>query len=177
MQIPQQKTKKKIRKNTRKKSKLAPIASKTKKIQVKQYIHEKEKRANNPPVGLVTPESDKDMPAKKYSFDPHLDPQLEWSGKIENSDFEVDTVSLHRHERIDPLTIIGKVLKKQISEQQTLFPFFENPENILPLRDAIEFYKHDQNWSNRLIAGDSLLVMNSLLEKRGNGRESANDLH
>ena len=159
--------KRKITKKTRKKSKLAPIASKTKKIQVKQYIHEKEKRANNPPVGLVTPDSDKEMPAKKYSFDPHLDPQLEWSGKIENSDFEIDTVSLHRHERIDPMTIIGKVLKKQVSEQQTLFPFFENPENILPLRDAIEFYKHDQNWSNRLIAGDSLLVMNSLLEKEG----------
>jgi len=118
-------------------------------------------------VGLVTPESDKDLPAKNYSFDPHLDPQLVWSGKVENSDFKVDTVSLHRHERIDPLTIIGKLLKKQDSEQQTLFPFFEKPENILPLRNAIEFYKHDQNWSNRLIAGDSLLVMNSLLEKEG----------
>ena len=120
-------------------------------------------------MGLVTPESDKDLPAKKYSFDPHLDPQLEWSGKVENSDFEVDTVSLHRHEMIDPMTIISKVLKKQDSEQQTLFPFFEKPENILPLRSAIEFYKHDQNWSNRLIAGDSLLVMNSLLEKEGMG--------
>ena len=150
----------------RKLSKLAPIASKTK-IQVKQYIHEKDKRANNPPVGLVTPESDIDLPAKKYSFDPHLDPQLEWFGKIENSDFEVDTVSLHRHERIDPMTIIGKILKKHDYEQQTLFPFFEKPENVLPLRDAIEFYQHNQNWSNRLIAGDSLLVMNSLLEKEG----------
>ena len=39
----------------------------------------------------------------------------------------------------------------------------ENP----PLREAIEFYKHRHNWSNRLIAGDSLLVMNSLLEKEG----------
>ncbi|MBM3911163.1 MAG: site-specific DNA-methyltransferase, partial [Thaumarchaeota archaeon] len=134
---------------------------------VKQYVHEKEKRVNNPPVGLVTPESDRDLPAKNYSFDPHLDPQLIWSGKVENSDFGVDTVSLHRHERIDPITIIGRVLKKQDSEQQTLFPFFEKPENILPLREAIEFYKHDQNWSNRLIAGDSLLVMNSLLEKEG----------
>ncbi|MBM3911303.1 MAG: site-specific DNA-methyltransferase, partial [Thaumarchaeota archaeon] len=134
---------------------------------VKQYVHEKEKRVNNPPVGLVTPESDRDLPAKNYSFDPHLDPQLVWSGKAENSDFGVDTVSLHRHERIDPLTIIGKILKKQDSEQQTLFPFFEKPENILPLRNAIEFYKHEQNWSNRLIAGDSLLVMNSLLEKEG----------
>jgi adenine-specific DNA-methyltransferase len=36
-----------------------------------------------------------------------------------------------------------------------------------PLREAIEFYKHAHNWSNRFIAGDSLLVMNSLLEKEG----------
>ena len=166
------KTKKKITKKSRKKSKLAPIKDpKKKQIQVKQYIHEKQKRANNPPVGLVTPESDKDMPPKKYSFDPRQSPQLEWSGKTESSSFEIDTVSLHRHERIDPMTIIGKILKKQDHEQQTLFPFFESPENNLPLRDAIEFYKHDQNWSNRLIAGDSLLVMNSLLEKEGMGEK------
>jgi len=38
-----------------------------------------------------------------------------------------------------------------------------------PLREAIEFYKHKENWTNRLIAGDSLLVMNSLLEKEGMG--------
>ncbi len=37
----------------------------------------------------------------------------------------------------------------------------------MPLRDAIEFYRHAHGWSNRLIAGDSLLVMNSLLEKEG----------
>jgi adenine-specific DNA-methyltransferase len=160
------KTPKKTIKKIKKKTKLAPIVEQPK-IQVKQYIHEKERRANNPPVGLVTPESDMDLPPKNYSFDPHLDPQLQWTGKKENSDFEVDTVSLHRHEKIDPITIISKLLKKYDFEQQTLFPFFEDPENNLPLRDAIEFYKHDQNWSNRLIAGDSLLVMNSLLEKEG----------
>ena len=160
------KTKKKIGKNTRKKSKLTSIQDiKKKKVVIKQYIHERQKRANNPPVGLVTPESDVDLPSKKYSFDPHLDPRLEWSGKIENSNFETDTVSLHRHERIDPITIIEKVLNQKNSEQQTLFPFFEQSENNLPLRDAIEFYKHEQGWSNRLIAGDSLLIMNSLLEK------------
>ena len=44
---------------------------------------------------------------------------------------------------------------------------FERPEEKLPLHDAIDFYKHSHGWSNRLIAGDSLLVMNSLLEKEG----------
>lgn len=138
---------------------------------IKQYIHNDTKRSYNPPVGLVTPETDKDMPQKKYSYDPHLDPQLIWSGKAENTSFEVDTVSLHVHERIDPLTIIEKVFKKEKDGpvQQTLFEFFGQPENNPPLREAIEFYKHDQNWSNRLIAGDSLLVMNSLLQKEGMG--------
>ena len=53
----------------------------------------------------------------------------------------------------------------------TVYPLqpslFERPEEKLPLRDAIDFYKHAHGWSNRLIAGDSLLVMNSLLEKEG----------
>ena len=142
--------------------------AKTKNTQeINQYTHEETKRANNPPVGLVTPGTDPDQPSKKYSYDPRLDPHLQWSGKQENSEFEVDTVSLHVHERIDPLTILEKAMKPKQSTQQTMFNYFETPENNPPLRDAIDFYKHDQNWSNRLIAGDSLLVMNSLLEKEG----------
>ena len=134
---------------------------------VAQYVHPDNKRKNNPPVGMVDPQNDPDLPSKKYSYDPRLDPQLQWSGKTENSEFDVDTVSLHVHERIDPLTIIEKAMKEHKQVQQSLFHYFEMPENNPPLRDAIEFYKHDQNWSNRLIAGDSLLVMNSLLEKEG----------
>lgn len=143
------------------------MKKKTKPEPVDQYTHGNEKRSNNPPVGLVTPGTDPDQPSKKYLYDPRLDPQLQWSGKQENSEFEVDTVSLHVHERIDPLTILEKAMKPKQSTQQTMFNYFETPENNPPLRDAIDFYKHDQNWSNRLIAGDSLLVMNSLLEKEG----------
>jgi adenine-specific DNA-methyltransferase len=44
---------------------------------------------------------------------------------------------------------------------------FERREENPPLREAIDFYRHAHGWSNRLIAGDSLLVMNSLLEKEG----------
>ena len=143
------------------------MKKKIKSESVDQYTHQDKKRANNPPVGLVTPATDPDQPNKKYSFDPRLDPQLQWSGKNENSEFDVDTVSLHVHERIDPSTILEKVLSKQKYSQQSILNFFESDENNPPLRDAIEFYKHDQNWSNRLIAGDSLLVMNSLLEKEG----------
>ena len=144
------------------------MKSKAKKAKdVKQYTHDGSKRSNNPPVGLVTSATDPDHPKKKYSYDPRLDPQLVWSGKQENTEFDVDTVSLHVHERIDPHTILEKVMKSKDHAQSTLHNFFDSDENNPPLRDAIEFYKHDQNWSNRLIAGDSLLVMNSLLEKEG----------
>jgi adenine-specific DNA-methyltransferase len=135
------------------------------KRQIEQYDHKDKKRLNNPPVGLVTPDTDKDTDQKtKYQYDPHLDPQLVWAGKAEHTSFEVPTVSLHVHERIDPKTIIEAVRKKNGSIQPGLFDRLEeNP----PLRDAVQFYKHAHNWSNRIIAGDSLLVMNSLLEKEG----------
>jgi adenine-specific DNA-methyltransferase len=99
------------------------------------------------------------------------EPYLNWSGKAERTSFEIDTVSLHVHERIDPATILGAVQKRikqgksgTGSQQDWLRAWFETP---LPYREAIEFYKHDRGWANRLIAGDSLLVMNSLLQKEG----------
>jgi adenine-specific DNA-methyltransferase len=133
---------------------------------IAQYKHENEQRANNPPVGLVTPETDPDEGSQKYAYDPHLDPQLVWAGKAEHTNFEVPTVSLHVHERIDPRSIIEAV-RKQNQSQGVQLSLFETPEENPPIRHAIEFYKHKHNWSNRLVAGDSLLVMNSLLEKEG----------
>jgi adenine-specific DNA-methyltransferase len=135
---------------------------------IEQYAHKDKTRTNNPPVGLVTPDTDKDAGKKTYAYDPHLDPQLQWSGKAERTSFEVPTVSLHVHERIDPRTIIEAVRKKNDTNYEQMSLFFSKEENP-PVRDAIEFYKHPHNWSNRLIAGDRLLVMNSLLEKEGLG--------
>jgi adenine-specific DNA-methyltransferase len=177
----------------------------SKKKKIEQYEHKRKRRLNNPPVGLVSPQTDQDAPKKKYKYDPHLDPQLNfdskrakieniidagisakdmnaarqalnelknlqqpylnWAGKSEHTSFQVPTVSLHVHERIDARTIIDAVKKKNgDGQQQSLFTFMEeNP----PLREAVEFYKHKHNWSNRMVAGDSLLVMNSLLEKEG----------
>jgi adenine-specific DNA-methyltransferase len=60
-----------------------------------QYNHDNEQRVNNPPVGLVTPETDPDGDSKNYAYDPHLDPQLVLAGKAEHTSFEVPTVSLH----------------------------------------------------------------------------------
>jgi adenine-specific DNA-methyltransferase len=86
------------------------------------------------------------------------EPHLNWTGKAERTSFDIDTVSLHVHERIDPATILGAVQKrlkqgKGVGGQQDwLRAWFETP---LPYREAIEFYKHDRGWANRLIAGDS----------------------
>ncbi len=136
--------------------------AKSKVTPLEQYTHNDKDRLNNPPVGLVTPETDKDADKKKYEYDPHLDPQLQWAGKAERTSFEVPTVSLHVHERIDPKTIIHSIRNGRKEQQPSLFQ-----AEHAPLREAIEFYKHRNNWTNRLVAGDSLLVMNSLLEKEG----------
>jgi adenine-specific DNA-methyltransferase len=152
---------------------------------IESYTHDGQQRPNNPPVGLVTAATDPpELPKKTYAYDPHLDPQLVWAGKAEGTSFDVPIVSLHVHERIDPKTIIqavrtngnrsgnghkppaknggagggGKMRQRSMFEESR-----ENP----PLREAIDFYRHPHGWTNRLIAGDSLLVMNSLLEKEG----------
>src|SRR5271157_1674292 len=150
---------------------------------IERYEHTDKKRINNPPVGLVTPETDPVAPTHKIydyvapvpsvkprqelDYDPHLDPQLVWAGKKEHTSFEVHTVSLHVHERIEPHTIIEAVRKRNGSGTPEQPSLFESREENPPLREAIDFYRYPHGWSNRLIAGDSLLVMNSLLEKEG----------
>ncbi|HWR26285.1 MAG TPA: hypothetical protein VN316_00235 [candidate division Zixibacteria bacterium] len=75
-------------------------------------------RCNNPPVGLVTPETDSYSCKNTYSYDLHLDPALVWAGKAEHTSFEIPTVSLHVHERIDPRTIIEAVRKRNGGQKQ-----------------------------------------------------------
>ncbi|MDO8910692.1 MAG: site-specific DNA-methyltransferase [Phenylobacterium sp.] len=100
-------------------------------------------------------------------------PYLNWTGKAERTSFEVDTVSLHVHERVDPATILANAAKrlkgKDASVQWKQPDLFAAPFENLPLRQALDFYSHEKGWSNRLVAGDSLLVMNSLLTKESMG--------
>lgn len=110
------------------------------------------------------------MQAALEQFKRMQSPYLNWAGKAERTSFEVDTVSLHVHERIDPATILAAVQSQLKSNRRkpsaAMQPsLFHAPFENLPLHEAIDFYKHDRDWSNRLIAGDSLLVMNSLLQK------------
>ena len=90
-----------------------------------------------------------------------------WAGKAEHTSFEVPTVSLHVHERIDPRTIVEAVRRAPDPDAAVQLSLFETATENPPMRDAIDFYRHPHGWSNRLVAGDSLLVMNSLLEKEG----------
>lgn len=152
--------------------------------EILSYRHP-DRRKNNPEVGMVTPATDADDGKTAWRHDPHLDPSLSWTGKAERLSFEVDTVSLHVHERIDPASILSAARQKvgaggtakdkakgaKAAQQRAMQPgLFDAPFESLPLRDAIDFYKHDKGWSNRLVAGDSLLVMNSLLQMEGMGK-------
>jgi adenine-specific DNA-methyltransferase len=94
---------------------------------IESYEHRDKQRLNNPPVGLVTSENDPDAGQKKktYAYDPHLCPQLVWAGKAEHTSFEVPTVSLHVHERIEPRTIIEAVRKRNGNGGARQLPLFE----------------------------------------------------
>ena len=146
-----------------------PPSKKQTPMSIEAYDHLGQERLNNPPVGLVDSNNDEDAGKKTYEYDPHLNPQLQWAGKAEGTSFEVPTVSLHVHERIDPRTIIEATKKRNGTTAPIQGSLFKLPDENPPLRTAVEFYQHRHNWSNRLIAGDSLLVMNSLLEKEGMG--------
>ena len=100
---------------------------------IEQYEHTDKKRRNNPPVGLVTPQTDEGGARKTYACDPHLDSQLQWAGKAEHTSFEVDTVSLPVHERIDPRPIIAAVRRNGDGQPEneprmpTQMSLFEQP--------------------------------------------------
>jgi len=86
------------------------------------------------------------------------EPWLEWAGKREKKYFEVDPVALHIHERISAQAIIKVAAREDVQRN-----LFADPQ--LDYHEAVKFYQHDVDWSNRLILGDSLVVMNSLAKR------------
>lgn len=108
---------------------------------------------------------DKQPTKTKYEYDPSLDPQLVWSGKKEaGAEFGVATVPIYVQEKVAPEAIIAR-LKSGTQESSQMLLFGETAQE--QFSKAVEFYKHEDNWQNRMILGDSLIVMNSLLEKEG----------
>lgn len=110
------------------------------------YRYKEVRRKNNPAVGLALYDT-AERAAPRYSYDPHLDPQLIWAGKTERTSFEVDVVSLHIHERISARAIV-RALKKPGYIQPSLFA-----DPALPLEQEIDFYRHEVDWAPRTRTG------------------------
>ncbi len=137
---------------------------------VETYRHD-DKRTNIPTNelrGFV--EGDESQPGRMlYPRDPSLDPQLVWQGKDEQDarDLEVPVVPIYIQEKILPQVIIENLRdtarKGEPEPEMTLFDDYDGIE----FQELVEFYRHEQNWANRMILGDSLLVMTSLAEKEG----------
>jgi adenine-specific DNA-methyltransferase len=96
-------------------------------------------------------------------------PFLNWAGKAERLSFDVPTLPLFVHERLSTKAIL-ETLKGHERDRQMELQLFADPQ--LPLHQQLEAYEHKGGWVNRLILGDSLVVMNSLLEYEGLGGQA-----
>ena len=149
--------------------------------------HDDEHRASIPTTELAGEESmvvESMTPEGRYAqfkheFDRGRDPELYWLDKYKNDDEEtqspdlrVDTRSLYRHEEIRPEMIINQLYAiKSDDNAADSASLFGNEMPKTKYEDEFdrmtEYYKHNADWRNRLIQGDSLLVMNSLLQREG----------
>jgi len=98
-------------------------------------------------------------------------PFLNWAGKAERLSFDVPTLPLFVHERLSTMAIV-ETLKGHTREardpQLGMFDLFGDPQR--PITDQVlKAYEYRDKWVNRMILGDSLVVMNSLLHYEGLG--------
>src|SRR5665648_1290215 len=136
-----------------------------------ESLKHKDRRPNIPTEELrdFVSEAETSPTTMLYPRDPSLDPQLVWKGKEEQdqADLAVPVVPVYIQEKIQPQALIENLRdtarKGELEPELTLFEDFDG----LEFDDLSEFYQHDQNWSNRMILGDSLLAMTSLAEKEG----------
>jgi len=149
------------KKRTKKKNGPPPVES----------IHHKDKRKNIPTEELRDFVAEEEYAPKTmlYPRDPSLDPQLVWKGKDEQDreDLAGPVVPIYIQEKIHPQALIDALPRKERpgDNQRDLFADFNGlPEEF---DQRVDFYHHEGNWSNRMILGDSLLVMTSLAEKEG----------
>jgi len=140
-----------------------------------EAIKHKEKRTNIPTEELrdFVAEDENAPKTLLYPRDPSLDPQLVWKGKDEQdrNDLAVPVVPIYIQEKIHAQAIIDALprIEKEADAQTNLFADFNGIEG--GFEKKLDFYSHDlgsqPKWSNRMILGDSLLVMTSLAEKEG----------
>ncbi|MEO8194463.1 MAG: site-specific DNA-methyltransferase [Gemmatimonadales bacterium] len=94
-------------------------------------------------------------------------PFLNWSGKAERLSFDVPTLPLFVHERLSTEAIL-ETLKRHKRDKQESLDLFGDPQRTIT-DQVLRSYQHRDPWVNRLILGDSMVVMNSLLEYEGMG--------
>jgi len=137
---------------------------------IETTVHKKDRRANIPTEELRDFVAEDEAKPKTilYPRDPSLDPQLVWKGKDEqdSKDLEVPAVPIYIQEKIHPKHIIEDLRAQAKEGKPAQLDFFAD-FNGLQFEELVEFYQHEQNWTNRMILGDSLLVMTSLAEKEG----------
>jgi len=152
------KTAKKTSKKTAKKK---PVTS----------IKHKDKRVNIPTEELrdFVAEDEQKPKTMFYPRDSSLDPQLVWKGKDEQDreDLAVPVVPIYIQEKIHPQAIVENVRKVAAKGKPESMPDLFSDFNGITFDKQVDFYNHENNWSNRMILGDSLLVMTSLAEKEG----------
>jgi adenine-specific DNA-methyltransferase len=138
---------------------------------IETFWHPFEHRANIPTVetSAFMAEAEAAARPKLYPRNPDLDPQLVWRGK-DAQDAEplaVPTVPIYIHEKVLPEALIRDLVRQSRQRVESQADLFGTFDRIQDSEAKLEFYRHAENWSNRMILGDSLLVMNSLAEKEG----------
>ena len=103
-------------------------------------------------------------------------PFLDWAGKAERLSFDVPTLPLFVHERLSTKAIVETLVGHRRDKQQDMFELFGDPQHSIT-DQVLRAYEYQDNWVNRMILGDSLVVMNSLLAVRGPRRPGPDDLH
>lgn len=141
---------------------------------VETITHEADRRTNIPTAEYQSVMRQEELAPVRLSFqkrDPDLDPQLIWRGKYDGDDrLTVQAPPLYIQEKVHPRALVQELIREtraarpQPQEQLSLFADFNG---IAPDVDKTDFYQHDQNWTNRMILGDSLQVMASLSEREG----------
>jgi adenine-specific DNA-methyltransferase len=140
--------------------------AKKKPVPVETHKHVADKRRNIPTRETAAFAKENGPQPFVLHRDRSLDPQLVWKGKDEQDaqPLEVPAVALHVHEKIHPQAIVEDV-KARAKQGKPVADLFADFNGLDDFAKKLEFYQHDQHWSNRLILGDSLLVMASLAEK------------
>jgi adenine-specific DNA-methyltransferase len=146
--------------------------------QIESFVHDDASRRNIPPAEFQTMLRNQEKMPLQVEYErrnPDLDPQLIWRGKnlLDDSPLIVNAPPLYIQEKIHPKVLIDDLRRrsKEGSSSQTGFieqmGLFDTIRGDASEGAKTEFYQHDQNWTNRMILGNSLEVMASLAEREG----------